>query len=125
MVKSFSRTRRRFSTKSTNYFKFPIDAVSISSILDHTFMRILQQMFFLQFFNSMQSFVAQKSEFFFNFMNRTQTHLPIEAIGNWLNRTNANGQMHNERFLKLKINDDVSNLSEMFEYLKEVYLFFL
>ena len=53
----------------------------------------------------------------FNFGNPTQTHLPIKAIGNWLNRTNASGQ---ERFLKLNICDDVPNLSEMFEHLKEV-----
>ena len=51
--------------------------------------------------------------------------LPIEAIGNWLNRTNANGQKDNERFLSLKIHDDVPNLREMFEFLKEVYLFFV
>ena len=52
-------------------------------------------------------------------------HLPIEveAIENWLNRINANGQ-DNERFLKLKICDDVPNLGEMFEHLKEVYYFF-
>ena len=62
---------------------------------------------------------CSKIEVEFNFGN--PTHLPIEAIGNWLNRTNANEQ--NERFLKLKIDDDVPNLSEMFEYLKEVYLF--
>ena len=54
-----------------------------------------------------------------------QTLLPIEDIGNWLNRTIANGQMHNERFLNLKILDDVPNLSEMFEYLKKVCHFFV
>ena len=47
-------------------------------------------------------------------------HLPTEAIGNWLNRTIANGQEDNERFLKLEINDDVPNISEMLEHLKEV-----
>ena len=57
----------------------------------------------------------------FNFGDPMQTRLPIEAIGNWLNRTNANGQ--NERFMKLEISYDVPNISEMFEYLKEVYLF--
>ena len=55
----------------------------------------------------------------FDFWYFTPTHLPIEAIGNWLNRTNAIGQ-DNERFLKLKICDDVPNLGEMFEYLKKV-----
>ena len=53
----------------------------------------------------------------FNFGDPMQTRLPIEAIGNWLNRTTGNGK---ERFLKLRINDDVPNLGEMFEYLKEV-----
>ena len=61
----------------------------------------------------------------FNFVTFTPSHLPIEAIGNWLNRTNANGQKDNERFLSLKIHDDVPNLREMFEFLKEVYLFFV
>ena len=53
-------------------------------------------------------------------IHHVQMHLPIEAIGNWLNGTNADGQEHNERFLKLKISYDVPNISEMFEYLKEV-----
>ena len=57
------------------------------------------------------------------FGRHARTLLPIEAIGNWLN-TNANGQMHNERFLKLKIYEDVPNLSEMFERLKEVCHFY-
>ena len=52
------------------------------------------------------------------------THLPIEVIGNWINRTNADGQEHNERFLSLEINDEVPNLSEMFEYLKKVCHFY-
>ena len=56
----------------------------------------------------------------FNFGDPMQTRLPIEAIGNWLNRANADGQ---ERFLKLKISYDVPNIIEMFGYLKEVYLF--
>ena len=60
---------------------------------------------------------CSKIRFEFNFGNPMQTHLPIEAIGNWLNRTNASGQ---ERFLKLSICDDVPNLSEMFEHLKKV-----
>ena len=60
----------------------------------------------------------------FNFWKFTQTHLPIEAVGNWLNRTNADGQEDNERFLKLKIHDDVPNLGEMFEYLKKVSHFY-
>ena len=62
----------------------------------------------------------------FDFGDPMQMHLPIEAIGNWLNCTNANGQ--NERFLNLRIHDNVPNLSEMFEYLKEVchfYTFYL
>ena len=50
------------------------------------------------------------------------SNLPIEAIGNWLNCTN--GQEHNERFLSLKIHDDVPNLGEMFEHLKKVCHFF-
>ena len=54
----------------------------------------------------------------FNFGSFTPSHLPIEAIGNWLNCTN--GQEHNERFLSLKIHDDVPNLGEMFEHLKKV-----
>ena len=58
----------------------------------------------------------------FDFWYFTPTHLPIEAIGNWLNRNNANGQ--NERFLSLKIHDTIPNLSEMFEYLKKVCHFF-
>ena len=61
----------------------------------------------------------------FNFGSFTSMRLPIEAIGNWLNRTNADGREHNERFLKLKIYDDVPNLGEMFEYLKKVCLSFL
>ena len=56
----------------------------------------------------------------FNFGSFTSMRLPIEAIGNWLNLTNADGREHNERFLKLKIYDDVPNLGEMFEYLKKV-----
>ena len=56
----------------------------------------------------------------FDFWYFTPTYLPIEAIGNWLNRTNANRQEDNERFLKLKIRDDVPNLGEMFEHLKKV-----
>ena len=55
-----------------------------------------------------------------NFEDPMQTRLPIEAIENWLNRTNADGEKCDERFLKLKISYDVSNLSEMFEYLKKV-----
>ena len=46
--------------------------------------------------------------------------LPIEAIGDWLNLTNANGKALSVRFLKLEIHQDVSNISEMFEHLKEV-----
>ena len=61
----------------------------------------------------------------FNFGDLMQTHLPIEAIGNWLNRTNADGQEQNERFLKLKISHDIQNLSEMFEYVKKVGHFFV
>ena len=60
----------------------------------------------------------------FNFDSFPSTHLPIEAIGNWLTRTNVNGQEHNERFLKLEINDDVPNISEMLEHLKEVCHFY-
>ena len=60
----------------------------------------------------------------FNFGSFTSMRLPIEAIGNWLNLTNADGQEHNERFLKLKIYDDVPNLGEMFEYLKKVCHFY-
>ena len=60
----------------------------------------------------------------FNFGSFTSMRLPIEAIGNWLNLTNADGREHNERFLKLKIYDDVANLGEMFEYLKKVCHFF-
>ena len=60
----------------------------------------------------------------FNLGYPMQTHLPIEDIGNWLNCTNANGQMHNERFLKLKFSHDIQNLGEMFEHLKKVYLLF-
>ena len=57
---------------------------------------------------------------FDDFGDPMQTRLPIEAIENWLNRTNADGEKCDERFLKLKISYDVPNLSEMFEYLKEV-----
>ena len=60
----------------------------------------------------------------FIFRTRYRTRLPIEAIENWLNFTNANGRKDNERFLKLKINDDVPNLSEMFTHLKKVCHFF-
>ena len=60
----------------------------------------------------------------FNFGDPMQTNLPIEAIGNWLNRTNGNGQEHIDRFLKLEINYDVPNLGEMFEHLKKVWQFF-
>ena len=49
-----------------------------------------------------------------------QMSLPIEAIENWLNRTNADGEKCDESFLKLKISYDVPNISEMFEYLKKV-----
>ena len=57
----------------------------------------------------------------FSLLSSTRTRLPVEAIENWLNLTNANGQEHNERFLKLKIQSDgIPNLGEMFEYLKEV-----
>ena len=55
-----SKALRRFSTTSTNYFKFLLDLVLISSILNRTLAGILQQMFLLQFFNSMQSFFAQR-----------------------------------------------------------------
>ena len=62
----------------------------------------------------------------FDFWHTVQMHLPIEAIRNWLNRTNASGQNDNERFLSLEIpNDDVPNLGEMFEHLKKVCHFFL
>ena len=61
----------------------------------------------------------------FNFGSNTPTHLPIEAIGNWLNRTNADGQENNERFLKLEISYDVQNFGDMFEYLKKVCYFFV
>ena len=60
--------------------------------------------------------------------SREQTRLPIETIGNWLNRTNANGQEDSEdteRFLKLKLHCVVLNVSEMFEYLKKVCHFFV
>ena len=60
----------------------------------------------------------------FNFGSFTSMRLPIEAIGNWLNRTNADGQEQNERFLKLKISHDIQNLSEMLEHLKEVCHFY-
>ena len=60
----------------------------------------------------------------FNFWRIKPTHLPIEAIGNWLNLNNANKQEDNERFMKLKIRDDVPNLGEMFEYLKKVSHFY-
>ena len=63
-------------------------------------------------------------EFRFGISVTVERSLPIEAIGNWLNRTISNGQEHNERFLKLKINFNVPNLGEMFEYLKEVCYFF-
>ena len=55
-------------------------------------------------------------EFCFGLLPRTR--MPI--IENWLNRTNSNGHEHNERFLSLKIHDDIPNLGEMFEYLKKV-----
>ena len=61
-------------------------------------------------------------KFIFRTCNRTR--LPIDAIENWLNFTNANGRKDNERFLKLKIHDDVPNLSEMFTHLKKVCHFF-
>ena len=61
----------------------------------------------------------------FNFGSNTPTHLPIEAIGNWLNCTNADGQENNERFLKLEISYDVPNFGDMFEYLKKVCYFFV
>ena len=35
----------------------------------------------------------------FDFGRRMKTRLPIEAIENWLNCTNANGQEHDQRFL--------------------------
>ena len=59
----------------------------------------------------------------FNFGRPTRTRLPIDAIENWLNYTNANEQEHNDRFLKLNILDDIPNLGEMFEYLKKVVIF--
>ena len=61
----------------------------------------------------------------FDFWNLLPRHLPIGAIGNWLNLNNVNRQEDNERFMKLKIYGEVPNLGEMFEYLKEVYYFFL
>ena len=70
---------------------------------------------------------CSKIEVEFNFGSSVtmQMSLPIEAIGDWLNLTNANANEKtlSVRFLKLEILDDVSNLSEMFEHLKEVYLF--
>ena len=57
--------------------------------------------------------------------SKIQMSFPTEAIGNWLNRTSANGQKDNERFLKLEINDSVPNLGEMLEYLKKVCHFFV
>ena len=68
---------------------------------------------------------CSKIEVEFNFGSSVtmQVHLPIEAIGDWLNLTNANGKALSVRFLKLEIHQDVSNISEMFEHLKEVYLF--
>ena len=68
---------------------------------------------------------CSKIRVFFNFGEPMKTRLPIEDIGNWLNRTIDYGQMHNERFLNLKINDDVPNLSKMFKYLKKVCNFFI
>ena len=59
----------------------------------------------------------------FTFGRPTRTRLPIDAIENWLNYTNANGQEHNDRFMKLNILDDIPNLGEMFEYLKKVVIF--
>ena len=67
---------------------------------------------------------CSKIRLLFNFGEPMQTLLPIEDIGNWVNRTIANGQMHNERFMNLKINADVPNLGEMFVYLKKVCHFF-
>ena len=68
---------------------------------------------------------CSKIRFKFNYFGGPmQTRLPIEAIGNWLNRTNADGpdgQEHIERFMKLQIRYDVPNLGEIFGHLKKVY----
>ena len=66
-------------------------------------------------------------EFNFGSSATVQMSLPIEAIENWLNRTIANGQEDNKRFLFLEISYGCPNVSEMFEHLKKVYhsLFFV
>ena len=92
-------------------YKFDIESQIYENISTYVLAAILQ-------FDAIVRCSKIKLEFHFG----SPTHLPIEAIGNWLNRTNANGQ--NERFMKLKISYDVPNISEMFEYLKEVYLFY-
>ena len=92
-------------------YKFYIDSQIYENSSTHVLTAIFQ-------FDAIVRCSKIKLEFHFG----SPTHLPIEAIGNWLNRTNANGQ--NERFMKLKISYDVPNISEMFEYLKEVYLFY-
>ena len=92
-------------------YKFYIDSQIYENSSTHVLAAILQ-------FDAIVRCSKIKLEFHFG----SPTHLPIEAIGNWLNRTNANGQ--NERFMKLRISYDVPNLGEMFEHLKEVYLFY-
>ena len=48
--------------------------------------------------------------------------LPIETIGNWLNRPLIGGQKQNKRLLQIKVqNDEIPNVYEMFEHLDEVF----
>ena len=52
--------------------------------------------------------------------------LPIETIGNWLNRPPTGGEKQNKRLLQIKVqNDEIPNVYEMFEHLDEVFSFLL
>ena len=96
-------------------YKFYIDSQIYENTSTHILASILQ-------FDAIVR--CSKIRVEFDFWDRVQMHLPIEAIGNWLNRTNANGQ---KRFLKLNISDNVPvpDLGEMFGHLKKVCHSFL
>ena len=49
-------------------------------------------------------------------------YLPVETIGNWLNRPLNAGQKQNKRLLQIKVeHDEIPNVYEMFENLEKVF----
>ena len=110
-----------FNQYSPYAYKFYIESPINENNSTHILAAILQ-------FDAIIRCSKIRVEFHFWEIHHVQMHLPIEAIGNWLNLTYADGQEHNERFLKLQrleIHDNVLNFGEMFEHSKKVCHFFL